>query len=192
MVSIVKPITKALESRIEKLERESLILNLMVTGIPWQTNENVNALVDCLCKSIGFNDGLNSLSDYYRLINKNSATENSTQITSIKTPPLVLKFWSYEGKQHFFKLYLNIKSLNLSHIGFGTNSRIYINEMLTLSSKQIFLRARQLQREKKIFQSHTNKGLVVIKRTDKAKSEIIYSMDQLPLQDSGARPSNEI
>lgn len=32
--TLLKPITSALESRIEKLERESMMLNLVVTGIP--------------------------------------------------------------------------------------------------------------------------------------------------------------
>ncbi|KAJ6646220.1 hypothetical protein Bhyg_01431 [Pseudolycoriella hygida] len=175
--TIVKPITQALESRIEKPEREALILNLVVTGIPWRENKNIDEIVNAICRSIGFNNNINGFTGYYRILKQKSS--KPTKPNALVMPPLDLKFWCHDLKHNFFMMYLQKKTLNLSHIGYGTASRIYVNEMHTLVNKQIFLKARQLQHQKIIFQSHTNRGLVVIKKSDKSKNEVIYNMDQL-------------
>lgn len=185
VTELIKPIITTLESRIEKLERESLMLNLVVTGVPWQSNENINDIVTRICQTLNFSTEANALPGFYRISTK-TQTQHSKTITS---PPIVLKFWNYDQKQHFFRLYLGKKSLNLKHLGHATPSRIYINEMLTAVNKTIFIKARQLQREKRIYQSYTIRGLVVVKRTEQSKNEFIYSVEQL-LSSSSAQSTN--
>lgn len=71
----IKPITKALESRVDKLDRESLMLELNVSGVPLHPNERIHELVDSICMATGFKDRLSGLSSFYRLPHKASKSK---------------------------------------------------------------------------------------------------------------------
>lgn len=178
---LVQPITQALETRIDKLERESLLLELVITGFPLHQNEILERIVDRMCTVIGFESGMNGISGFYR-VSRNANNKNRPNKTSSKVidyPPIILKFWSFDLKQYFFKRYLNKKTLNLSDFGYSTTARIYINESLTASNHNLLMKARSMQKDKIIHQCHTYKGQVFVKVRDNSANQCILSMDDL-------------
>ncbi|KAJ6640559.1 hypothetical protein Bhyg_05488, partial [Pseudolycoriella hygida] len=180
VMDVVGPFTKAIESRIENLERESLLLELVVSGIPLHPNEKLGHIVDKMCTSIGFTDRLNGLSGFYRMTRtkKNAQQENAVSHRT-SFPQIKLKFWNFGLKQEFFKRYMIKKSLSLADLGYKTTSRVYINESLTSSNQKLFLKARMTQRNKIIYQCHTYRGQVFIRLAENSSNKCIGSMDEL-------------
>lgn len=178
---LVRPFTQAIETRIDKLEREALMLELIVTGFPLHPNENLELLVNRMCAVVGFENGIDGLSTYYRISHNSNGNKqlNKQSTISIKSPPIILKFWTFDLKQHFFKRYLTKKSLNLVDFGFSTSARIYINESLTTYNQKLLLQAKQMQKNKTIHQCHTYRGQVFIKVRDNSPNQCIFSMDDL-------------
>ena len=176
---LVQPFTQALETRIDKLERESLLLELVVTGFPLHQNENLEWIVDRMCKVL--ESGMDGISGFYRVSRNanNNNRPNKAPPKVIDYPPIILKFWSFNMKQQFFKRYLNKKSLNLSDFGYPTAARIYINESLTASNHKLLMKARLMQKDKIIHQCHTYRGQVFVKVRDNSANQCILSMDDL-------------
>lgn len=185
--NLVLPITTALESRIDKLERESLLLDLVVTGIPLHKNEKINDLVHRIFTVIGFKQGLTVLSGYYRLSSVHKHSTNSKNAMTF--PPIILKFWSFEAKQDFFKLYMVKRSLSLSDLGFKSTARVYINDSLTSSNQKILIKARILQKNKIIHHCHTYRGQVYIRVHETSSNQCVSSMDELLHLENGAQNS---
>lgn len=182
VAKIVEPVMQALETRVDKLEREALMLELNVSGIPWHANEKLHELIDCICKAIGFNDRLNGFSSFFRLPKKSQPTTQrpiGAKSNAVVSPPVILKFWTFGMKQDFFARYMATKTLNLTHIGYKTPSRIYINESLTAPNQEILWKARQLKQRKIINQCHTYRGLVYIRLEENSPNECVRNMDRL-------------
>lgn len=174
----------------ERLERDSLLLDLIVTGIPLHRNENVSLLADRMCDIFGFNKGWNGLSGCYRLAKSRKTTNPPNGSNPKASPPIISKFWTFNLKQEFFIRYLAKKSLNLSDIGFQTAARVYINESLTSTNQRILSKCRQLQKNKMIHQCRTYKGQVFVKILENSPNQCIHNMEELLHVETMAQDQN--
>lgn len=162
---------QVVESRVDKLERQALAKEIVITGIPCQQGENVVQIFRSICQAVAFNP--------------DNVTENCFRIPSKKdrlaNTPIIVKFWYMGSKQLFMNSYFKMKNLNLSHIGFKTNApnRIYINESLTPKNRDIFSLAQRLKKDKKIENVRTRGGLVSISVTGRSSPMCIFSKSQL-------------
>lgn len=191
-------IPRSFETRIDKLERDENLNVLIVKGIPVATNERISDLVETLCKAINYQRDMNvTISSVFRLppkSNRNSnnlhasslnqpASSNSVQpstdrSSSAAAPLVVVRFYSFDDKQHFFNCYLKSK-LNLQHFGFKTATRVYINEKLTAKNNEILRAALELKKSGRIFNYHTFRGLVFVRALDDSKSICVMNKSDL-------------
>ena len=99
--------------------------------------------------------------------------------TANKNRPIVLKFHLKEHKYRFCSLYWKHKNLNLSHIGFENDSRIFLNESFTFKNRQFFHVCNQLRKLSKIKSSHIKNGCIYIIRIGTDNMVLVKCLDQL-------------
>lgn len=163
------------EKRLDLLERAESMNVLVMSGIPFETGEDLNVLIPDVCKAIKYTRSLDSITSAYRRGSKLNFTTDSKSASSI-----YLTFHNFDCKQHFFSLYLK-SSLNLAHVGFAAKKRIFVNEQLTPKNYNIFKFAKQLKNDKAIHNYYTYRGLVFVKLTssETAKAVCVCSKDDL-------------
>lgn len=159
------------ESRIDQLERQVRMNELVVSGVPFLENENLCDIMTSICRAINYDGGIDSIETSFRLPIRR-ATRNSS-------PSIIVKFWGADVKNHFFKQYFSAKKLCASMIGFAAASRIYVNENLTKMNFDIFCKVRELKKDGKITRFNTQRGRVVVKLQDSERTYAIESLDHL-------------
>lgn len=160
----------AVESRLDKLERQALAKEIVITGIPCQNRENLVELVNSICKAVGFQSS-NDIENCFRIPSKGKRLADT---------PIIVKFWSMNVKHCFMEGYYKKQNLNLQDIGFNTaQRRIFINESLTPKNREIFAIAQRMKRERKISLARTRSGLVFITLNGRSSPMCIVDKEQL-------------
>lgn len=173
------------ENRIDQLERQVRMNELVISGVPTTDNEKLMEIIASICRVIQFHGGSEAIETCFRLPIHNNRRRSS--------PSIIVKFWGADGKNDFFKRYFATKKLCTSMIGYSAPSRIYVNENLTKKNFDIFCKARDLKKEGKIIRFNTQRGRVTVKLQGSEKSHTVDSMDKLSLlvsQHATATPMN--
>lgn len=168
----------ATESRLDQLERQARTNELVISGVPFVENENLEDILNDICKAIKFSGDANSIETYFRLPLGNviKATANNRR----RTPSIIIRFWGADAKIEFFKRYLNTKNLSTNMIsGLSASARIYVNENLTRKNFGIFRLARQLKSDGKIFRFNSHNGRIFVKVQADSRLIGIDSQDHL-------------
>lgn len=149
----------ATESRIDQLERQARMNELVISGIPLVEKEDLAVLMTEICKAIKFSSNSECIQSQFRLPLGNNVNKSNRR----RIPSIIVRFWSADAKRDFFKHYINSKTLCTSMIGFSVRSRIYVNENLTKKNFEIFRIARQGKADGKLYQFNTYNGRVFVK-----------------------------
>lgn len=106
----------ATESRLDQLERQARTNELVISGVPFVENENLEDILNDICKAIKFSGDANSIETYFRLPLGNviKATANNRR----RTPSIIIRFWGADAKIEFFKRYLNTKNLSTNMMAY--------------------------------------------------------------------------
>lgn len=170
-VALVNATSGVTDSRIDQLERQVRMNELIVSGVPLVDNENLSNIMTSISKVINFSGGVDAIESCFRLPSHNNRRRLS--------PSIIVKFWGGEAKSDFFKQYFVTKKLCSTMLGFSAPSRIYVNENLTKRNFEIFCKARDLKKDGKIVRFNTQRGRVVVKLQGSEKSYFVDSLDQL-------------
>lgn len=173
--------------RIEALERNHFLRDVVINGIPFIEGEDVYAYFSKICETIAFSPNLHSI---LRLPRKDStirsplvtgSTAFASSSSSKNNPPIIIKFINSDFSRNFIGYYLKFKTLNLTSIGFSSPSRIFVNENLTKPIRALFLNC---VNTKKTFYFNfkciynTMIGLVHIKFAGVNKPIIVHSISE--------------
>lgn len=169
--SLANATSNATDSRIDQLERQIRINELVLSGVPFVNNENLVEIMTTICRVIKFSGGVDSIESCFRLPVRNNRRRSS--------PSIIIKFWGADAKNDFFKQYFATKKLCTSMIGFAAPSRVYVNENLTKRNFEIFCASRDLKKDGRIARFNTQRGRVVVQLQGSDKSYIVDSLDQL-------------
>lgn len=173
-----------IESRIDQLERQVRMNELVISGVPYIENEKIIDIVTSISAAIKFPCGQNVIESCFRLPVHNNSRRSS--------PSIIVRFWGAEAKMDFFKSYFNVAKLCTTMIGYSAASRIYINENLTKRNFEIFCKARDFKKDGKVIRFSTQRGRVVVKLHGSERSYAIETMEQLSsLVDSSATAPND-
>lgn len=186
LVNTVDALSLVTDLRIEALERNHVLRDVVITGIPFCDGENVTTYFSKICETISFAANINTVSTIFRLSPKSAAskptssqhaamaaistsssadtaTSTSSPANSI-SPPIIVKFINSDFSRLFMSCYLKYKTLNLADIGFSSASRIYVNENLTKPNRELFRHCLNTKKTlKEILNVFTKNGLVYIK-----------------------------
>lgn len=189
-VTLLQNKQKHSESILDKIEREHLLNQLIISNIPYIEKEDLLNVCGKISNAIGcqvpiiaayrLKTKLTSKEQFASALTADNNINASTSCTNNQPkgnipkgnfPSIVVKFDSTENRFNFFHQYLSFKNLNIQHIGFKTASRIYINELLTKRNSEILQLVRKLKVHNKISRYYTSRGIVYVsKPDDKLKS----------------------
>lgn len=194
-INLMKKSIYSTETRIDKLEREALLRQLIISGVPYDHKESIVLIMSDICTTIGFKDGPSCFVAYrLRKPNFNQATASSSSSTSTSSSSassaftvsqtqytnIFMKFNSVNQRFQFWHCYLACKTLNLTNIGYSTAKRIFINEILTPKNAEICFRARKLKAANKIKRYYSARGIVHILMGDNVNPVPIHCLNDLP------------
>lgn len=165
------------ESRFNKLERELLRNELIVTGVPAVHGESMFDIIGDIVNALQSNISSSDVVASYRLpLRKNTSGKLHNDRLSA---PIVLKLGSDGAKQELLSRYFKMKNLNTGDIGYQSKARIYINESLTIHNRAIFKAASQAKKSKLISKCYTRNGIVHIQACEEGKIFRINDLDYL-------------
>lgn len=154
---------------IDHLERQSFDSQLIVSGLPIGEEINCIDLIKNVSRKI--NCELES-SDIVDIFQTNHPTN---------TKQVFVKFKEIEKRNIFFKAYLksDTKVRQNDVLKNGCQIRLYVNEVLTKQNYNIFLHARNLQKEHKIAKVFTKSGIVCVVDVGSSGYRKIFNLNQL-------------
>lgn len=159
------------EFRLDKLERISLEKELIITGVPMETNDNPLGVVGDIVKALNCNLQQHDFTAAFRL--------KRNGVASSRSVPIVVRVYDNHVKQSLMSCYFKRKNLNLKDIGFKTSTRIFINESLTKANREIFNLASEAKKAYHIVKLFTRNGLVHVQRYDNDKPVCIKHISDL-------------
>lgn len=172
------------ESRIDQLERQVRMNEVVISGVPYVENEKVIDIVTLISRTIKFSGGQDAIESCFRLPAYNNRRRSS--------PSIIVRFWGADAKVDFIKCYFSSSKLCTTMLGHSAPSRIYVNENLTKRNFEIFCQARDLKKNGKIVRFSTQRGRVVVKLLGSERSYTVDTVDQLSsLANRSAAQSNE-
>lgn len=142
---------------------------LIITAIPFVTNENLKSIFGNIARTLGYESI--PMVDLKRLAR--------STIKPGESPAIMCQFALQMERDAFYKKYLEQRNLNLSHIGFQNGNRIYINENLTQSARSIRSEALKLKRQGKLLKVYTKQGVVFVKTCNADPAVACCSLEQL-------------
>ncbi|XP_077864342.1 polycystin-1-like protein 2 [Saccoglossus kowalevskii] len=116
--------------------------NLEIAGIIEEENENTDDIVVKVAAAAGVTISPNDIDISHRLPRRSNSRNH--QPTSI-----IVKFVRRTIRNELYKSKKHLKNRSACNIEFASNNRIYINENLTPTNKQIFFEANQRRNEKR-------------------------------------------
>lgn len=186
-VTTIDAIAAASNQRMESLERLHLLHDVIINGIPFVDNEDTFSYFRSICDVISFRSGERAVSSVFRLptkptsANASSSTAGVARGSRVSAPPIIVKFLNSDYSRQFISCYLKLKNLNLTHIGFSTPTRIFINENLTKNNRELFRYCLQLKHRHKLILLHlfTRLGIVHVKFAGLDKPVLIQSKEEI-------------
>lgn len=161
------------EFRLDKLERLSLEKDLIITGVPVENDDNPIGIIGEICAALNCNLNQRDFSAVYRL------KSNRTSTNAKQSVPIVAKLYDNWAKHELMSCYFKRMNLSLKDIGFKSTSRIFINENLTQSNREIFKLASEAKKAGHIVKFFTRNGLVHVLRSENAKPICIHHTGEL-------------
>lgn len=155
-----------IDDKLEHMERKEKTSDLIINNIPKVNGENLYKMFEDISAAINLSDCPPVLSIFRIPSAKSSA-------------PIIAKFPNAIWRQTFFSAYIRSKNLNLTHLGFKTPTRVYINESLTKRNLVIFSKALLLKKKGLINYVSTHNGLVYVKIVGDSNKTFISDVDTL-------------
>lgn len=155
---------------------------IIISGIPVASNENLVQVFDSISMAIGFDrQCCYTVDNIFRMGNN----KHNNHPSRINAPPILVRFTSLLLKNEFLQLYFKHRNLNLTHIGFnGSTDRVYINQNLTKTINLIYKAALKLKKSGSIAKIAIKSGQVLIIRNGSDSLVRVNSMEDLQFENS--------
>lgn len=157
-----------IDKRVETLERQNLLSNLVLDGLPslstYSRRENLPELIIQLAKLVKVNLQTEDITSCYRIPVRR---RDDTGTAKSRSSPVIIKFRQQTTRDQLYFAYLQKRNLKLSDLipEFKIASRLYLSEHITAECKLLLRRCAALKKKKIIMQYHTRNGkLFFIKR----------------------------
>lgn len=144
---------------------------LILSGIPFITGENLYGYFDVLCKLLELRGPVQPVVDMRRI--------SSGKLDDGRDSIVLMQFSLKNARDDFYAAYLRKRDFKLSHLGFESDRRIFVNENLTVASRKIKAAAIRLKKSGKLVSVYTRGGIVYVKQTVDGAPKAIYELSHL-------------
>ncbi|EAT44038.1 AAEL004550-PA [Aedes aegypti] len=160
-----------LELTRRNVHRSGTINELIVSGIPYTSDENLLEIFLNISKALSYNSSEVPMVYLKRL--------SKLPIKAGSAPPILCQFSLRGVRDEFYARYLQLRTLNLCHVGFNNQNRVYINENLAREDREIRTQAIKLKKQGRIQQAFTRNGIVFIRVKNGDDAVPYYTLEQL-------------
>lgn len=171
--------------KLNCLMQEKLGLNLIISGVPKNDDEDIKEVVSSIFTSMGAQLQGDSISASWRIHNRNEAPPVIVKLKNKGTKDSILNL----RKSHHSDSQHKGKSLYAKDFGFDSEKQIYINEELTQHSRNLLNTAKKLLKEKANFKFiWTSDGKILAKKDENSKVILIrnkWEVQQLIKRNNG-------
>lgn len=167
----------------DKTKNEGRVTELVITGIPYSPDENLQSVIAKIVSVLSFDDK-KSITNINRLkLAQKSNVRNGMDITNGSTGPIIVNFETKLSRRRFHTKYFEFiknDSLNMSHVGLVGQNRIYVNENLSKQDLDLLRKAKTLKSKGKIAAVYSYDGSICIFRNKSDKKyEIVCNVEDL-------------
>lgn len=152
----LKNAVEELQSRVEDSEQYSRVNCVEIHGVPRATNENVLAVVRQVGTAIGFQLSDEMIDNCHRL---GGSRED-------RPAGVIVKFVRRFDKEKFLTMKRQKKDLTTRHLGFASDTPVYINEALCPARRRLYAQARQIKKEKHYKYIWLRNGKILLRKDD--------------------------
>lgn len=148
----MEQLNTSLQMALSTNERAANQNKLLIFGIPATPDENLSDHFSSVCSHLGYQNDHHPIAHLTRL--------PGSKRTPRGNEPVLIDFAMLGQRREFFSKYLRTRTLALKHLGFATDGRIFINEFLPPSSREVLSTARRMKREGKLMKVYTRNGVI--------------------------------
>lgn len=157
-----------LEAKFEDVEMKERTNNVIVTGVPPQTNPNTGRIMTKILTKMGLEEHENNILESFRL-------------TKDQQAPILVKLKSAGMKKEIIRKIRQLKGIKVKACGLdGTDGQIYLNEDLPINKRNLFKRVRDFRRENNYKSAFCTNGVIYLKKNDHEPGVRIRSEKDLP------------
>ena len=157
-------------------ENHSRKINIEISGIPVLHNENCKDIVAKIAQKFGVPFKSEDIDVAHRLFQKDTS----------QTPSIIARFKSRSERDLFYSKRSNLKFITVEDLGFTpvsetskSRNKIFINESLSIYSKQLFKASREKSKSKGYEYCFVNGGVVYVKKDKESSKHRINSFGDL-------------
>lgn len=162
-----------LTTKVNDLEQYSKNYNVEIQGVPMTQGEDVYCIVSNIACYLGCEFHVSDIEFCHRI-------RNSDKVPN-KPPNIIAKLYSRRTKEQFLASRKN-KALIAGEIGFEkSKNKIFVNDHLTASNKNLFWLARNTKQLGYKF-VWTKRGKIFIRKDETSKTIAIHSPSDIPVQ----------
>lgn len=145
---------QTLEAKLDDMETKEKACNIIVSGVPKQTDPNPRNIMSKIAKTIKVQMDSNDILECFRLQSRDDG-------------PILVKFGKVQVKKDLLKAIKQEKGTSIKKCGLeGVDRKIYLNEDLPYSKRVLFKKARDVKRDKGYKAAFCVNGIVYIKKSD--------------------------
>lgn len=163
----LKAKVQVLEIKMNEMEQKNLKNNIVVTGIPTQTSENLPKITKKLLQVLKLDELEEDIVNSYRMGKHDKA-------------PILIERKNLNSKIKIITAVKQKKGIRVNECGFeGTNNNIFFNDELTTFNKQLFKKVRDFKTSNKCKGAFCANGRVYLRRNDSEPPIRIKNEDDL-------------
>ncbi|XP_013163133.1 PREDICTED: uncharacterized protein LOC106114452 [Papilio xuthus] len=158
-----------LQFKLASDDQRSRLNNVEIKGIPVKSNENLFSIMESISREIKYNCPKSAINYISRVPKQNS-----------KEKLIIVSFLNRYIKEDFIAAARAFKDLSTSNLGFQCSpQRIYINDHLTVESKQLLSKVKAIAKERNYTFVWVKYGKIHIRKNTTSKTIIIRNETDL-------------
>ncbi|XP_078001141.1 uncharacterized protein LOC144453684 [Glandiceps talaboti] len=159
-----------MDRELQDLQQYTRRNNLEIHGIQEQPGEDTDALVMKVATAAGIRISQTDIDVSHRLPSRR-------QCSNTKPSTIIVRFTRRTVRSNIYNARKNIKNKSTRDMNIDNNdqNRVYINENLSPTNKQIFYKANERKKMKKWKFIWTNKGKIFVKKSEEERAIMISS-----------------
>lgn len=143
---------------------------LEIRGIPISEDENTNESVVKLANKIGVKMAYQDISTCHRLPRRSDPQA---------LPAIIVKFVRRDMRDQLYRARKRLRNMTSKDLGYRNNNRVYINESLTQSNKNLLSKCLKLKRDSKFKFLWTISGKIMLRQREDSRVFCIQSEKDL-------------
>lgn len=176
----LRKMNSKLQERVDALENQYSLANdeiesakcysrrdlLEFHGIPESSTENTNSLVIQV---------VNLIAPELKICDSDISTSHRLPAASGRMKPIIVKFVRRDNRDAIYRKKRNLYSKSAKDIGFQQDSRLYINESLTVKSRAILNAVKEFKRRHHFKFVWTRQGKVLLKKNENQSETHVFA-----------------